>query len=65
MYITIFQLNKNNDNVFIKNSIYANTVNNINNVRSREYGKKGLENFTDKVAKDLIKKQSIRDEQRK
>ena len=27
--------------------------------------KKGLENFTDKVAKDLIKKQSIRDEQRK
>ena len=27
--------------------------------------KKGLEKFTDKVAKDLIKKQSIRDEQRK
>ena len=27
--------------------------------------KKGLENFTDKVAKDLNKKQSIRDEQRK
>ena len=36
---------KNNDNVFIKNSIYANTVNNINNVRSREYGKKGIRKF--------------------
>ena len=38
-------LNKNNDNVFIKNSIYANTVNSINNVRSREYGKKGIRKF--------------------
>ena len=27
--------------------------------------KKGLENFTDKVAKELIQKQSIRDEQRR
>ena len=45
MYITIFQLNKNNDNVFIKNSIYANTVNNINNVRNRENGKKRIRKF--------------------
>lgn len=44
--------------IFIKNSIYANTVNSINKVRSREYGKKGIRKVTDKVAKDLIKKQA-------